>query len=397
MTYSLSCTAPGRSGRSYAAIDLGALESNYVRLRERAGGRDVIAVVKADAYGHGAIPVVRRLREAGCRRFAVAVLSEAAALRRAGIDATLLLLGGAGDAAEAGTALALGLEPMVHSDAQADWIEAAAQRLGVRAAVHVEVDTGMRRLGVPAERAPALLARVASSARLRLAGVASHFACAEEPDPSTSRAQLESLQAVLAKARAAGVEPDGVHLSNSAALLSGCDDDASRSVGEAVRPGLALYGAVPAAGLADPELRPVMTLCTEIAAVRAIAAGAGVGYGHTWRAPSAGFVATLPLGYADGIPWSGARGGCVTIAGMRRPLAGRVSMDVISVWLDHEPLPVGEPAIVFGAGAAARPMGVEPRPVEQPMRVEDWAQAAGTIPYELLVRVGARVPRRVLA
>jgi alanine racemase len=381
--YSRPQSATSRADRSYAAIDLGALASNFAHLRERARGRDVIAVVKADAYGHGAVPVVRRLRTAGCRRFAVAVLSEAAALRRAGIDASLLLLGGVGDAAEAGTALALGLEPVVHRAAQADWIEAAAQRLGVCAAVHVEVDTGMRRLGVPVERAPALLARVASSARLRLAGIATHFACAEQSDPSPSRVQLERFRAVLAAARAAGVEPDGVHVSNSAALLAGTADEDDRRVGDAVRPGLALYGAVPAAALADPALRPVMSLRTEIVAVREIAAGEGVGYGHTWHAPSAGFVATLPLGYADGIPWSGARSGCVAIGGVRRPLAGRVSMDSMTVWLDREPLPVGAEAIVFGAGDAVA------------MRVEEWAQAAGTIPYELLVRVGARVPRRL--
>lgn len=385
MTTSLPRTAWSRSDRSYAAIDLGALASNFAHLRERAGGRDVIAVVKADAYGHGAVPVVRRLRAEGCRRFAVAVLSEAAELRRAGIDAPLLLLSGVGDAAEARAALALGLEPVVHSAAQADWLEAAAHALDVRARVHVEVDTGMRRFGVPAETAPALLARVAASPRLRLAGVSMHFACADEPDPSPSQAQLGCFRAVLEAARQAGVEPEGVHVANSAALLAMAGGAQAEPAADAVRPGLALYGVAPAVSLADPALRPVMTLRTEIATVRAVAAGEGVGYGHTWHAPHAGFLATLPIGYADGIPWSGARGGCVAIAGARRPLAGRVSMDSIVVWLASEALPVGEPVIVFGGEGGTR------------IGVEEWAAAAGTIPYELLVRVGTRVPRRVRA
>jgi len=399
VTYSLPRTAWSRSDRSYAAIDLGALASNYARLRARAGGRDVIAVVKADAYGHGAVPVVRRLRAEGCRRFAVAVLSEAAELRRDGIDAPLLLLSGVGDAAEARAALALGLEPVVHTDPQADWLDAAALALDVCARVHVEVDTGMRRFGVPAERAPGLLMRIAASPRLRLAGVSMHFACADEPDPSTSQAQLARFREVLAAARAAGVEPDGVHVSNSAALLgSPMGSEATRSEamgseaeGDAVRPGLALYGVAPAVALADPALRPVMTLRSEIATVRAVAAGEGVGYGHTWHAPAAGFLATLPIGYADGIPWSGARAGCVAIAGVRRPLAGRVSMDSITVWLASERLPVGEPAILFGGDGGGDGDGATR------IGVEEWAAAAGTIPYELLVRVGQRVPRRVRA
>jgi alanine racemase len=313
------------------------------------------------------------------------VLSEAAELRRAGIDATLLLLGGVGDPAEARSALALGLEPVVHSAAQADWLEAAAQALDVCAGLHVEIDTGMRRLGVPAAGAPALLARIVASPRLRLAGVSTHFACADEPDPSTTHAQLARFRDVLAAASAAGAVPEGVHVSNSAALLAVSAGGEPMHAGDAVRPGLALYGVAPAAALADPALRPVMTLRTEIATVRSVAAGEGVGYGHTWHAPQAGFVATLPVGYADGVPWSGARGGCVAIAGARRPLAGRVSMDSITVWLASEQLPVGEEAIVFG-GTGDPQIGVA-----------DWASAAGTSPSELLGRVGTRVARRFRA
>jgi alanine racemase len=367
------------SSRTRAVIDLAALAGNFARLRARAGGRALIAVVKADAYGHGAEAVVRRLAREGCEWFAVALVSEAAALRRAGLGVRLLVLGGVASPGEAREALALGVVPVVHGEAELAWLEAAARALGVRAALHVEIDTGMRRLGVGAEAAPALLARVAASRHLALAGVSTHFARADEPDLAPTRAQLAAFRAALASARAAGVDPGHVHVANSAGLLCAAQAGENLLEGDAVRPGLALYGVPPAAHLADPALQPVMTLVTEVAAVRPVAAGEGVGYGHAWRAPHSGWVATLPIGYADGVPWSGARRGEVAIGGKRRPLAGRVSMDCITVWAGSEPVRVGEEAVVFGAGAAAR--------------VEEWAEVAGTIAYELLVRVGARVPR----
>lgn len=376
MTSGLPCAA----ARTHAAIDLAALAGNFARLRARAGGRAPIAVVKADAYGHGAEAVVRRLVREGCTAFAVALVAEAAALRRAGLDPPLLVLGGVGGPAEARTALALATEPVVHAPEQAAWLEEAARGLGVRARVHVEVDTGMRRLGVAAEAAPALLARIAASPHLALAGVSTHFARADEADLAPSRAQLAAFRAVLAAARAAGVEPGGVHVANSAGVLAAAEGDDGLLAGEAVRPGLALYGVAPAPHLLDPSLQPVMTLRTEVVAVRTVGAGEGVGYGHDWQAPRSGQVATLPIGYADGVPWSGARRGTVAIGGLRRPLAGRVSMDCITVWTGDRPVRVGEEAIVFGAGEGA-------------VRVEAWAEAAGTIAYELLVRVGARVPR----
>jgi alanine racemase len=376
----MSSGLPRAASRSTAAIDLAALAQNFARLRVRAGGRALIAVVKADAYGHGAEAVVRRLVREGCECFAVACVAEAAALRRAAIGAPLLLLGGVGGPAEARDAIALDARPVVHGAEQAAWLEAAARALGARARVHVEIDTGMRRFGVSADDAPALLARIAASPHLALDGVSTHFARADEVDLAPTRAQLASFRAALAAARAAGVDPGRVHVANSAGLLAAglAGDDLLE--GDAVRPGLALYGVAPAPHLADPGLTPVMTLRTEVAAVRPVAPGEGVGYGHAWRAPSSGWVATLPIGYADGVPWSGARRGGIALGGARRPLAGRVSMDCITVWTGGEPARVGEEAVVFGAGDAAA-------------RVEDWADAAGTIAYELLVRIGARVPR----
>jgi alanine racemase len=365
-----------------ARIDLGALARNYALLRERAEGRPLIAVVKADAYGHGAPAVVRRLRREGCTRFAVAAIEEAAALRGAGIDAALLLLSGVRGEEEARQALALSLVPVVQAGEQVAWLESAARSLGVRAAVHAEIDTGMRRFGVPADEAPALLVRLAASEALRLEGVSTHFARADEADPAASLAQLEVFRRALDAARGRGVDPGLVHVANSAALLVPAVWKEAAAVSGAARPGIALYGVAPAPRLGETGLRPVMTLRTEIAALRRVAAGEGVGYGHVFRAPHSGWVATLPIGYADGVPWTAAGRGAAWVAGRRRPLAGRVSMDSTTVWLDEDRARIGEEAILFGTACDGGRLDVEV-----------LAEAAGTIAYELLVRVGARVPR----
>lgn len=373
--------APSLSTRpTRALVDLGALADNFAVARRAAGARDVIAVVKADAYGHGAVAVVRRLIAEGCTRFAVATLSELAALRGAGVDAPVLLLGGVHDAREAACALALAATPVLHHEAQRALVEAAAAACGRRAGVHVEVDSGMHRLGAPADAAVALAARIAASPHLALEGVATHFACADAADPAATRAQATAFAETLEALRRQRIEPGLVHLANSAGLLGAADWE-DLVPGNAVRPGLMLYGVAPAPHQADRGLRPVMTLATAVAAIRPVRAGDAVGYGGTWRAPRSGWIATLPMGYADGIPWSIGGGGAeVLLAGRRRPLVGRVSMDLVTVWLEDE-VAVGEAAIAFGIGAGGH------------LPIEALAGAAGTIPYELLVRVGARVER----
>jgi alanine racemase len=362
-----------------ARIDLAALAENWAIARRHAGARTVIAVVKADAYGHGAPAVARRLLREGCTAFAVATASELAALRVAGVGAEVLLLCGVHDAADARAALALGATPVLHHEAMRVAVEDAAASFGRRATVHVEVDTGMRRLGVPAEEAAALIARVAASRHLVLAGVATHFARADEVDPAPTRAQVEVLARVLEDVRRRGVDPGQLHLANSAGLL-GSAAWQDLLPGDAVRPGVMLYGVAPAPHFAAVGLRPVMTLETAVTSLRRVAAGEGVGYGADWRAPRSGWVATLPMGYADGVPWSLGRSDvCATVlvAGRPRAIVGRISMDLTTVWLEDDAVALGERAILFGAGAP----------------VEALAAAAGTISYELLVRVGDRVPR----
>lgn len=373
---------PGELAASAEAqIDLAALRANYAEARRLAGARTVIAVVKAQAYGHGALPVARTLAEAGCERFAVACVGEGVALRDAGLAAPILVFGGARDEAEAEAAVAAALTPAVHAADDVERLARAARGRSAPTRVHVEVDTGMQRLGAPLAQALALCERAAGEAALRLEGVYTHFARADEPDPEPSLAQLRRFDALLDALEAAGIRPPLVHVANSPGLLAESLRDALPRA-NAVRPGVMLYGVRPAPHLPG-ELRPVMTLRCRVATLRDAPAGSGVGYGALYRAERDTRIATLPLGYADGVPIAASNRGEVLIRGRRHRIVGRVSMDAIGVDVGTAPVEVGDEALLFGAGAA----GVLP--------VEEAALAAGTIPYELLVRVGERVPRRL--
>lgn len=373
---------PGSGRPTLARVDLAAIRANYTEVARRAEPAAVIAVVKADAYGHGAVPVVRALCEAGCRRFAVATSDEAAELRMSGVlgrDDLLLVLGGVHDAAESARVLELGATPVVHRAEHLDWLADAARARDVTWPVHLEVDTGMRRMGVPADQAVAVMAELAEQSALTLSGVYTHLARAEEPDPEPTREQLRIFDGVLDAARKRGLPETPVHVANSAGVWTGAALPSGRRV-EAVRVGLALYGAWP---MAEPvsELRPAMTLATRVVNTRQVRAGDAVGYGGAWRASRDTCIATLPVGYADGIPRSASERGTLMIAGRRLPLAGRVSMDFVTVDAGDMAVAVGDEAIVFGEGAGGR------------LPVEEAAEAAGTLAYELLTGVGARVPR----
>ena len=367
-----------------ARVDLVALRANLDEARRLAGDREVIAVVKADAYGHGAIPVARALADAGCGRLAVLTAPEAVALRDAGVGLPILVLAGARDDEEASDAVSHGLTPVVHHESSLERVAAAAAAAGRRTTVHVEVDTGMRRMGVPAEAAAGLLARAARHASLDLEGVFTHYACADEPDLAPSLAQAERFRAVLRDAAALGVRPRLVHADNSAALMAGSLLADALPEANAVRPGLMLYGVRPAAHL-EGALAPVMSFLASVLAVRVAGPGDAVGYGGTWRAPKSGTrIATLAVGYADGVPWTAANRGAVWLAGGLRPIVGRISMDSIGVDVGRDvDVQVGDEAVILGTA----------RDGSNGVPVEDAADAAGTLSYELLVRVGARVPR----
>jgi alanine racemase len=343
----------------------------------------VIAVVKADAYGHGAVPVSRALVAAGCEQLAVVSLEEGCALREAGLSVPILVMGGV--YAEPGLAVARDLTPVLHHRGQLEALAAAARGAAAPCPVHVEVDTGMHRMGVPVAEATELLAAVAAEPALDLEGVYTHFARAEESDLGPTLDQLARFRGVLAAARERGAAPRLVHCASSAGLLAGKPVFDALPEANAVRPGLMLYGVRPAPHLVVP-LRPVMTLRTRVVHVHSVDPGESVGYSALWHAMKRTRVATLPVGYADGLLVSASNRGEVLIAGRRHPLVGRVSMDFVAADVGNAPIAIGDEAVFFGAGTA----GADEN---ERILVEEAAQAAGTISYELLARVGQRVPR----
>jgi alanine racemase len=367
---------PGIDG-PVAHVDLGALRHNVTVLRSRlAPGTLMLAAVKADAYGHGAAAVGRALQSFGVDRFGVATAAEALALRAAGVTAPILLFGpvrhGHAALVEAGVALTI---PDV---AALRTLEAA--RVGSRASVHVKLDTGMGRLGVHGEDAPALVRAVAESAATELEGLWTHLADSDDPeaasDASHTGRQLARLARTVATLEAAGLRPPLVHAANSAATLV-----LSASHHDMVRPGIALYGhhASPSVRAAAGEIVPVLTLTAPIVFVKRLRRGDTVGYGASWTAAADTVIATVRIGYADGYPRSLANRGTMRLHGRTVRVAGRVCMD--QVMLDVGALggvEVGDVVTVFG------PDGPD---------AEELAELAGTVSYELLTRLGPRVER----
>lgn len=361
-----------------ALVDLGAIAQNLRATRALLPpGVDIIAVVKANAYGHGAVEVARALAAAGARRFAVAYVEEGLLLRDAGIAAPILLLGPTPpEAAE--EVVAHRLSPVVFDLALAERLSAAAVRAGCPVAVHLEVDTGMARQGVSPPEAPAMAGKLAHLPGLRLEGLMSHFATADAEDLSAARQQLALFLDVDRAIRAAGIPISWRHLANSAGLLG-----LPEAHLELVRPGILLYGYPPSPRWAGrAPLRPALTLRTRIAALRQVPRGQGISYGHTFVAPHDLRVATLPIGYADGLSRHLSNRGAVLVRGRRAPILGRVCMDVTLVDVTNIPgAAVGDEVIVIG------------RQGESSITADEVAAAAGTISYEILAGIGPRVPR----
>jgi alanine racemase len=365
-----------------AVVDLDAVAGNVAVLRDQAPGAQLMAVVKADGYGHGMVPVARAALAGGADRLGVAHLREALELRAAGIEAPILAwLTVPGDAyAEA---VAAGVEIGVSDSGALADVAAAARAGGRTARVHLKADTGLSRNGCPPELWHDLVraaARLAAEGSVETVGVFSHFACADEPEHPSVRAQREAFAAALAAAERAGLRVDLRHFANSAATLL---DPAARF--DVVRPGIALYGLSPAperVAAAGIGLRPAMTLLAKVAMVKDVPAGAGVSYGHTYTTRERTRLALLPLGYGDGLPRQASGRGPVLLGGRRLTVAGRVCMDQVVV--DAGPdaqVRIGDVAVVFGDAEAGEPTAT------------DWASAAGTIDYEIVTRIGARVPR----
>jgi alanine racemase len=373
-----------------AHVDLAALRFNVGQARRLAGGRDVIAVVKADAYGHGAAAVARALEADGIRRFGVALVEEGRILREAGVRGEILVLGGVVPD-QAADAVALDLSAAIFHEEHAAALGAAALRVGRVAPVHVKVDTGMGRLGFPVESAAAAVARLAERPGLRLDGLMTHFSDADLADPAYAREQIARFDAVSAAVARSGIKIPVRHAANSAALIKGARALATPVNGptsdgplyEAARPGIMLYGCRPGPEVDGVALRPVLSLVTKILLLKRVRPNTPISYGRTFVTRRESLIAVLPVGYADGYPRALSNRGEVLIRGRRAPVVGRVCMDLTMVDATEVPgVAEGDDAVLIGSQGDAA------------LAAEAVAEAAGTIAYELLCGIGARVPRQ---
>jgi alanine racemase len=359
-------------------IDMGALRRNYHALRAAAGNADMMVVVKADAYGHGAVPVAKALAAEGCAHFGVATISEASELREAGIRTRIYLLGGFFPE-QAREILALEVTPFIFDVAIVAPLNDAARELGRReVAVHLKIDTGATRLGIlPAELARAIEELRAATA-LKLEGACTLFANAGDPKSIVTDVQLRVFNDALATLALAGMRPEVVHAANSAALVLRPDTRFNL-----VRPGLATYGLPPVLAVREKiDLTPIMTFKTRLMQTKRVPVGTGVGYGHTFVTERDSVLGILPVGYADGYR-RGLQNGCeVLIGGRRAPVVAAVSMDLTEIDLTDLPgVAVGDEVILWG------------RSGDDTISVNDVARIAQTISYEMLCTVGRRVAR----
>ncbi|AYN39869.1 alanine racemase [Streptomyces dangxiongensis] len=373
---------PTASLRARAEIDLGALRANVRALRARAEGAGVMAVVKSDGYGHGAVPCARAALAAGAAWLGTATAEEALALRAAGLPGRILcwlwVPGGPWRQA---------IEADIDVSLSGTWalreVTAAAREAGRVARVQLKADTGLGRNGCqPGENWAALVTaalRAEAEGLVRVTGLWSHFACADEPGHPSVAAQLGRFREMVAYAEDQGVRPEVRHIANSPATLTLSD-----SHFDLVRTGIALYGISPSPELGTPAdlgLRPVMTLSASLALVKHVPGGHGVSYGHHYVTPGPTTLGLVPVGYADGIPRHASGTGPVLVDGKWRTVAGRVAMDQFVVDLGGDEPPAGAQAVLFGPGDRGEPTA------------EDWAKASGTIAYEIVTRIGTRVPR----
>ena len=342
-----------------------------------------MAVVKADAYGHGLVPSARAAQRGGATWLGVALLDEALALRASGVKGPVLawLLGVDEDWAGA-------VNADIDLSVSAEWaltaITAAATAVGRTARVHLKVDTGLGRSGAPADDWAALVAaarRAESDGSVRVVGVWSHFAYADAPGHPTIDRQIDAFRDAVASAERAGLRPDVRHLANSAATLTRPDTHF-----DLTRPGLSVYGLSPLVDAPSKSLglEPAMSLRASLVLVKRVPAGHGVSYMHRYVTNAEATLGLVPLGYADGVPRSATNVGPVLAGERRRTIAGVVCMDQFVVDFGDDPASVGDVVTLFGSGAAGEPTA------------QDWANATGTISYEIVTRIGPRVRRRYI-
>ncbi|WP_233506946.1 alanine racemase [Jiangella anatolica] len=379
-------SSPGVVPHAQVRVDLAAIRDNVAELAVRAAPAQVMTVVKGDAYGHGLVPVARAARAGGASWLGTATMAEALALRAAGVGGRLLAWLNA-----PGERWADALASDVDVSASAPWavaeIAAAARETGRTARLHLKADTGMGRAGAPLADWPTLVddaLKAQAEGLVEVVGVWSHLARADEPGEPANAHQLAAFRAAVDLAEARGVRPEVRHLANSAATLTMRDAHF-----DLVRPGLATYGLSPVpdqAGPADVGLRPAMSVRARLALVKRVPAGQGVSYGHAYVTDRETTLGLVPLGYADGVPRHASGGAAgpgapVLIGGVTRRIAGRVCMDQFVVDLRDDDVRAGDEVVLFGDAAAGEPTA------------QDWADAAGTISWEIVTRFAPRLPR----
>ncbi|MCO5969463.1 alanine racemase [Actinoallomurus soli] len=369
-----------------AHVDLAAISHNIGVLREKAAGAEVMAIVKSDGYGHGIIEAARAALAGGASRLGVATLAEALTVRRAGIDARLLCwLHGPGEPFE--EAVAADVDLSASSVRVVEDIAAAAVRAGRTARLHLKIDTGLSRAGATLEDWPPVVdaaLRAQADGHVEVVGIWSHMACADEPGHPSIASQLRTFDEAVEFAEKAGVRPEVRHIANSAATLT-----IPEARYDLVRPGIAVYGLspIPAHPASDGRedhnfgLRPAMTLTGRIIVTKRVPPGTGVSYGHRYTTDRETTLGVVPLGYADGIPRSGTNLLEVWAAGGRRRIAGTVCMDQFVIDVGDDEIHAGDEVILFGPGDRGEPTA------------QDWADLLGTISYEIVTRIGARVSR----
>ena len=366
---------------TWADIDLEAFKYNLEQARKYcAGNQRLLAVIKADAYGHGAVELGQALQRWGIRDFAVATLGEAVVLRDAGLNGSLLILGGCFPGQEEAF-LDYHLQPALFDSDTAVRLNQAAALRKYQLEVHLKVDSGMGRVGFRREDLEAFLPQLNKLSNLEVVGFMSHLACADDLESAVTDEQYGNFKEMLALVRAAGIEPRDIHLGNSAGLtgwnLSECT---------LFRPGIMLYGGLPGPDFADRlDLRPVMHLRTRVAQVRTLPAGTAVSYGHTFVAEKDVRIAVLPIGYADGYNRLFSNCGRAIVRGHKVHIAGRVCMDWIMIDVTSVPdVSIGDCVTLLGEADGLAILG------------DEWAEQLGTISYEVFCRIGSRVPRRYL-
>lgn len=373
----MTVSVVGSRHRAWLDIDHAALTANLAALRRRAGiDRQVIAVVKANAYGHGAVEVAETLIQQGAERLAVATLSEAAELRRHGQEAPILLLWGIGPE-DAEQVVSLGLEPVVDNIAIVDALASAAAGAGRRVGVHLKVDSGLGRQGVAPPHGLELARQIVASPSLALAGTMTHLAAAD--DASFTASQIDGFESVLATLREGGIDAGIVHVGGTGAILGDVGTFA-----DAIRPGIGLYGLRP--GTTDVRaagLSPVLSLRALPIRVFDVPAGTPVGYGMRWTCSRPSRLATLPIGYGDGWPRSHANNGWALVDGHRCPLVGAISMDGLVVDVtDAGPVGLDDEFVLIG------------RQGDDEITADEVAEQRSTIGYEVTTMLRRRLPRR---